>query len=298
MSLPSVHVLSTLVQTTVCLHSLNRKENPLSDDRLVVLSNPTSCWSLAGDGPHSLHGTWWARAKATSSHRDNFLLCSTQSLAVRIHVHHCTPWYPSYKEKLLCIPTLTYICISPFSVYSIMSLGFLYLLTPHRLTLPLLWKSSKVEKQTQPSLFTICTTVANMDKKKAETVAGKCATGMILRKRKWAQWDRLTSHPEGKKTCSGHTDRGIHIATEKSLPLGEMQGTLKNLFLRFILSLSLCHSLSLPLSVCLCVWGGCANEFDCGCPQIPEYLFLNGLNPMELELEVVISQLLAIGAGN
>lgn len=166
MSLPSVHVLSTLVQTTVCLHSLNRKENPLSDDRLVVLSNPTSCWSLAGDGPHSLHGTWWARAKATSSHRDNFLLCSTQSLAVRIHVHHCTPWYPSYKEKLLCIPTLTYICISPFSVYSIMSLGFLYLLTPHRLTLPLLWKLSKVEKQTQPSLFTICTTVANMDKKR------------------------------------------------------------------------------------------------------------------------------------
>lgn len=134
MSLPSVCIISTLVQTTVCLHSLNRKENPLSDDRLVVLSNPTSCWSLAGDGPHSLHGTWWARAKATSSHRDKFLLCSTQLLAVRIHMHHCTPWYPSYKEKLLCIPTLTYICISPFSVYSVTGISLFADTTSSHLT--------------------------------------------------------------------------------------------------------------------------------------------------------------------
>lgn len=134
MSLPSVRIISTLVQTTVCLHSLNRKENPLSDDRLVVLSNPTSCWSLAGDGRHSLHGTWWARAKATSSHRDKFLLCSTQLLAVRIHMHHCTPWYPSYKEKLLCIPTLTYICISPFSVYSVTGISLFADTTSSHLT--------------------------------------------------------------------------------------------------------------------------------------------------------------------
>lgn len=95
-----------------------------------------------------------------------------------------------------------------------------------------------------------------MDKRKAEAVAGKCATGRILRKRKWAQWDGLTSHPEGKVTCSGHTDRRTHVATEKSLPPGEKQGTLKNLVLRFILSQSLCHSLFLPLGVCLC-WGRC-----------------------------------------
>lgn len=59
-----------------------------------------------------------------------------------------------------------------------------------------------------------------------------------------------------------------------------------------------CHFLFPPLGVFLC-WGGvCAYEFDCGCPHIPEYLFLNCLNPMELELEVVRSQLPAIGAGN
>lgn len=101
---------------------------------------------------------------------------------------------------------------------------------------------------------------------------------------------------EGEKTCSGHTDRRTHRAAEKSLPPGEKQGTLKNLVLSFILSQ--CHSLFPPRCVSLWWGGACAYELDCGCPQIPEYLFLKGLNPMELELEVVISQLPAIGAGN